>query len=132
VKQEETIMTAATTQNTRPPRPTCASIEVNVVFDDIADVLEEAGWHLKEDCLTLAGKLNTAAGDLRDAQDDKEQLADAIRILHQQAHPVCDVIACQEEPCRSLPVDLMIIPFSNQAPALPEVPGSLQATLDPE
>ena len=73
------------------------SILVSVDIEDIADELEDAGWHHEDEC--GGAEASGAPVDLREA----------LASLHRQAHPSQhhEPTGCREEPCRSLPMSVL-------------------------
>ncbi len=84
---------------TRKRTTTTVEVEVEV---DISD-LEQNGWHHEDDCPDRQPV----------AVARSEDLTDAIRSLHRQAHPSQhpDALLCRELPCRDLDFDQLCTPM---------------------
>lgn len=69
--------------------------------------LEEAGWHHEDDCPAAESKVKIGPGE--QFPTVLPDVMGAIGSLHRQAHPSqsSDPLACREEPCRSLPFDVL-------------------------
>ena len=93
-------MTYADATLTRKRTTTTVEVEV-----DITD-LEQNGWHHEDDC---PSKQPVAI-----ARD--EQLGDAVRSLHRQAHPSQhpDPLICREQPCRDLDFGQLLVRLGRQ------------------